>query len=84
MANDIFVYWSDGLGPGHLTIIIGTGANKIARRAGHLTIFQMPGVVCPGGAQQVLIEESKGVTDEPERMKTDESECNQMQENEYR
>ena len=30
MATNIFVYWSDGLGGGHLTIIVGTGAGAFA------------------------------------------------------
>ena len=36
-------------GDGHLTIIVGTGylSTNMARMAGHLIIFQMPGV-CPG------------------------------------
>ena len=57
MANKIFVYWSDGLVAGHLTIIVGTGGGAFANknypqgRAFDKT-FQVPGVcrgVCPRG-----------------------------------
>ena len=43
MAANTFVCWSDGLGPGRLTIIEERGAGhwptQIAYWAGHLTIF---------------------------------------------
>ena len=33
MATNIFVYWSDGLGPGHLTVIVGTGGGAFANES---------------------------------------------------
>ena len=51
MANKIFVYWSDGLGAGHLAFIAGTGGGAFANKncpysAGHLTkFFKCPGFV---------------------------------------
>ena len=32
MANVIFVYWSNGLGAGHLTIIVGTRGGAFANK----------------------------------------------------
>ena len=32
MANNIFVYWSDDLGAGHLTIIVGTGGRAFIKK----------------------------------------------------
>ena len=29
MATDVFAYWSDELGAGHLIIIVGTGAGHL-------------------------------------------------------
>ena len=47
MQTNIFVYWSDGLGSWHLTIILGMGAalfpTQTACWAGHLTnVFKFP------------------------------------------
>ena len=59
MANNIFVYWSDGLGAGHLTIIVGTGGGVFAnkncpegRAIGNF--FQVPGV-CPGVCREGML-----------------------------
>ena len=41
MATNIFVYWSDGLGAGYLTVIVSTGAGAFDQ------FFLMPGI-CPG------------------------------------
>ena len=60
MATNVFVYWSDGLGAGHLTVIVGTGAGylptKIARMAGHLTKF----FECPGFAREFARGDARG------------------------
>ena len=52
MANVIFVYWSNGLGAGHLTIIVGTRGGAFANKncpqgQAFDFFFQVPGV-CPG------------------------------------
>ena len=60
MATNVFVYWSDGLGAGHLTVIVGTGAGhlptKIVRMAGHLTKF----FKCPGFAREFARGDARG------------------------
>ena len=53
MTTSTFVYWSNRLGAGHLTIIVGTGGGAFANKNCPLgrafdQFFQMPGV-CPGG-----------------------------------
>ena len=58
MATNNFVYWLDGLGAGHLTIIVGTGgaggggafANKNCPQGRAFEqFFQMPGGFSRGG-----------------------------------
>ena len=53
MANNISVYWSDGLGAGHLTIVVGTGGGAFAKKnypqgRAFANFFQVLGV-CTGG-----------------------------------
>ena len=50
MANNIFVYWSDGLGAIIAGTEVGRLPTKIARRAGHLTIFSSARDL-PGGVR---------------------------------
>ena len=57
MANNISVYWSDGLGAGHLTIVVGTGGGAFAKKnypqgRAFVNFFQVPGV-CTGGGMLV-------------------------------
>ena len=53
MANNIFVYWLDGLGADHLTITVGAGGGAFTDKncpqgQEFDKFFQVPGV-CPGG-----------------------------------
>ena len=52
MATNIFVYWSDGLGAGYLTVIVSTGGGAFANEScpqdrAFDQFFSMPGI-CPG------------------------------------